>query len=93
MVSLCHCLETIEQEPLRSQYEFKSYSFIENSLIFRIGFPDSNVFGFEVSTLNFEFIISGDTTKEGRFHFGFVFLCVNSEQERVSAYGISKYRD
>ena len=85
MVSLCHCLETIEQEPLRSQYEFKSYSFIENSLIFRIGFPDSNVFGFEVSTLNFEFIISGDThDQRGEVSFRIrLFVCKQRTREGV----------
>ena len=30
-------------------------------------------------TLNFGLKISGDTTKEGTFYFGFVYVCVTSE--------------
>ena len=38
--------------------------------------PDSKVLGFKVST----FIISGDMTKPGSLHFGFVLLCVKGNQ-------------
>ena len=46
-------------------------------------YPDSKVFGFKVPTLNSRFKISGDMTKPGCFHFGFVLLCVNGKTNPV----------
>ena len=46
-------------------------------------YPDSEVFGFKVQTLDFLFKISGDVTKPGCFHFGFVLLCVNGKTNPV----------
>ena len=44
---------------------------------------DSKVFGFKVPTLNSGFKISGDMSKQGSFHFGFVLLCVNGKTNPV----------
>ena len=50
----------------------------------RQNFPDSKVFGFrKVPTLDSGFKISGDMTKPGCFHFGFVLLCVNGKTNPV----------
>ena len=46
-------------------------------------FPDSKVFGFKVPTLDARFKISGDMTKPGCSHFGFVLLCVNGKANPV----------
>ena len=48
----------------------------ERKAFTRQNFPDSKVFGFKVPTLDSGFKISGDMTKPGCFHFGFVLLCV-----------------
>ena len=55
----------------------------ERKAFTRQNFPDSNVFGFKVPTLESGFKISGDTTKLGCFHFGFVLLCVNGKTNPV----------
>ena len=44
----------------------------ERKAFTRQNFPDSKVFGFKVPTLDSGFKISGDMTKPGCFHFGFV---------------------
>ena len=46
-------------------------------------YPDSNVVGFEVPTVNSGFKISGDMNKLGSFHFGLVHLCVNGKTNPV----------
>ena len=55
----------------------------ERKAFTRQNFPDSKVFGFKVPTLDFGFKISGDMTKPGCFHFGFVLLCVNGKTNPV----------
>ena len=55
----------------------------ERKAFTRQNFPDSKVFGFKVLTLDFGFKISGDMTKPGCFHFGFVLLCVNGNTNPV----------
>ena len=51
----------------------------ERKAFTRQNVPDSKVFGFKVPTLDSGFKISGDMTKPGCFHFGFVLLCVNGK--------------
>ena len=41
----------------------------------RQNYSDSKVFGFKIPTLDSGFNVSGDITKPGCFHFGFVVLC------------------
>ena len=55
----------------------------ERKAFTRQNFPDSKVFGFKVPTLDSEFKISGDMTKPGCFHFGFVLLRVNGKTNPV----------
>ena len=55
----------------------------EGKAFTRQNFPDSKVFGFKVPTLDSGFKISGDMTKPGCFHFGFVLLCVNGKTNPV----------
>ena len=55
----------------------------ERKAFTRQNFPDSKVFGFKVPTLDSGFKISGDMTKPGCFHFGFVLLCVNGKSNPV----------
>ena len=55
----------------------------ERKAFTRQNFPDSNVFGFKVPTLDSGFKISGDMTKPGCFHIGFVLLCVNAKTDPV----------
>lgn len=61
----------------RSQAENYTDSFFKSFT--RISLPDSKVFGFDVPPLNFRLKICGDTTKEGRFCFGFVYLFVDGK--------------
>ena len=55
----------------------------ERKAFTRQNYPDSKVFGFKVPTLDSGFKISGDMTKPGSFHFGFVLLCVNGKTNPV----------
>ena len=45
----------------------------------KTNFLDLKVLGFKVPTLDYGFKISGDMTKPGFFHFGFVHLRVNGK--------------
>ena len=55
----------------------------ERKAFTRQNFQDSKVFGFKVPTLDSGFKVSGDMTKPGCFHFGFVLLCVNGKTNPV----------
>ena len=55
----------------------------ERKAFTRQNYPDSKVFEFKVPTLDSGFKISGDMTKPGCFHFGFVLLCVNGKTNPV----------
>ena len=55
----------------------------ERKAFTRQNFPDSKVFGFKVPTLDSGLKISGDMTKPGCFHFGFVLLCANGKTNPV----------
>ena len=61
----------------------KKISRFERKAFTRQNFPDSKVFVFKVPTLGSGFKISGDMTKPGCFHFGFVLLCVNGKTNTV----------
>ena len=58
-----------------SGFEIKAFT--------RQNYPDSNVFGFKVPTLDSGFNISGEIAKLGCFQFGFVVLCVNGKTNPV----------
>ena len=66
----------------------------ERKAFTRQNFPDSKVFGFKAPTLDSGFKISGDMTKPGCFHFGFVLSCVNGKTNPVlkaAKYEIQKH--
>ena len=62
-----------------SKYRGRKISGFEKKSFTRQHSPDSKVFGYKVPTLDSGFKISGDTTKPGRFYFGFVHFCVNGK--------------
>ena len=58
-------------------------SAFESKAFTQQNYPDSKVFGLEVPTLNSRLNISGDISKPGCFHFGFVVFCVNGKTNPV----------
>ena len=70
---------TILLLPQTLKFACKKISGFERKSFTRHNSPDSKVFGFEVATLNSGFKVSGEMTKPGSFHFGFVHLCVNGK--------------
>ena len=58
----------------------------ERKVFTRKNFTDSKVFGFKVPTLDSGFKISGDMTKPGCFHFGFVLVCKRQNQSGTKTF-------